>query len=282
MERVLTSTKRFGFLFLAFGLLLGSSAQALTISGVTIAPAGSNTADNAVNGGSSSNNTSAVSILTPGGTIVDSVGASVSAEGRYASNLWADASFTGVNAVTNNSYNLSLSVSADPGTFYDITIESLFQGVLVRDDDSFFGQSEASVSAVTVSINGSVSVPHSTSAQLLALGYYDAAQTFSESGSSSLTGLTGITNLDFVVSWTSSADNSEDDEVAVLLGLDEAGGPVSGVTAGEYGNLTSPRNLDGDGHFLLVGATVTAIPEPGTLVLLGMGLLGLAAHRRRS
>ncbi|MDG2333435.1 MAG: PEP-CTERM sorting domain-containing protein [Myxococcota bacterium] len=282
MERVLTSTKRFGFLFLAFGLLLGSSAQALTISGVTIAPAGSNTADNAVNGGSSSNNTSAVSILTPGGTIVDSVGASVGAEGRYASNLWSDASFTGVNAVTTNSYNLSLSVSADPGTFYDIAIVSLFQGVLVRDDDSFFGQSEASVSAVTVSINGSVSVPHSTSAQLLALGYYDATETFSEIGFSSLTGLTGITTLDFVVNWTSTADNSEDDESAVLLGLDEAGGPVSGVSAGEYGNLPSARDRNLDGHFINVSATVTAIPEPGTLVLLGMGLVGLAAHRRRS
>ncbi len=277
-----TCAKWLGLFFLAFGLMLGSSAQALTISGVTIGPAGSNTADNAVNGGSASNNTSATSIITPGGTVVDSVGASVGAQGRYASNLWADASLTGVNAVTNNSYNLSLSVSADPGTFYDITIDSLFQGVLVRTDDSYYGESEASVSAVTVSINGTVSVPHSTSAQLLALGYYDATQVFSESGSSSLTGLTGTTTLDFVVNWTSSADNTEDDEAAVLLGLDEAGGSVGGVSAGEYGNLPSARDLNGDGHFITVGATVTAIPEPGTLVLLGMGLAGLAAHRRRS
>ncbi|MEO1935755.1 MAG: PEP-CTERM sorting domain-containing protein [Myxococcales bacterium] len=152
----------------------------------------------------------------------------------------------------------------------------------MRDDDDFFGDSEASVSAVTVSIDGIVSVPHSTSAQLLALGFYDASQSFSEAGSSSLTGLSGTTTLNFVVDWTSSADNTGDDEAAVLLGLDEAGSPVSGVVAGEYGNLSPSRVAADDGHFINVSATVTAIPEPGTLVLLGMGLAGLAAHRRRS
>jgi hypothetical protein len=133
-----------------------------------------------------------------------------------------------------------------------------------------------------MSINGSVSVPHSTSAQLLALGYYSENQSFSEAGSSSLTGLSGTTTLNFVVDWTSGADNTQNDEAAVLLGLNEAGGPVGGVSAGEYGALSPARVAADDGHFITVSATVTAIPEPGTLVLLGMGLAGLAAHRRRS
>ncbi|MGE4609259.1 MAG: PEP-CTERM sorting domain-containing protein, partial [Myxococcota bacterium] len=64
-----------------------------------------------------------------------------------------------------------------------------------------------------------------------------------------------------------------------------------GVTGGEYGNLTGPgspglaRNMAEDGHFIDVTATVTsvaAIPEPGTALLLAVGLVGIAAQRRRS
>jgi hypothetical protein len=124
----------------------------------------------------------------------------------------------------------------------------------------------------------------------LALGYYDASVAFSEVGNSSLTGLTGTTVLNFSVSWESNADNLLDDETAVLLGQDEAGGPVFGVVAGEYGNLTgagSPgpaRDINLDGHFIDVLATVTevAVPEPGLAYLLAAGVVVIAAGRRRS
>lgn len=37
-----------------------------------------------------------------------------------------------------------------------------------------------------------------------------------------------------------------------------------------------------DGHFVDVTATVTSvIPEPGTALLLGVGLFGLSAHKPR-
>jgi hypothetical protein len=266
-----------------------SAVQALTISGVTINVAGTNTGDNAVNGGTGSNNTSATSIVTPGGTVGDAETASVSAQTRYASNLWADGdTFSEVNAITTNSYEMSLSVSADPGTVYDITIDSLFQGILTRVDDSFCCDSQANVSAVEVTINSVVSVAHATSAQLLALDFYDETHSFFEAGTDTLTGRTGTTVLNFAVIWTSNADNTNGDESGVLIGMDEAGGPVGGVSAGEYGNLSAlppfaARDLNEDGHFLTVSATVTSvIPEPVTAVLLGMGLVGLAAHRRRS
>ena len=265
-------------------LLSALPASALTISAVTIAPAGTNTADNdAPPGHSGANNTSATSIITSGGTVVDAVAASVSAETRYASNVWADGSFSNANAVTTNSYDMSLSISADPGTVYDIVIGTLFQGILTRVDDSFFGQSEASVSAVEVIINSVVSLPHATSAQLLALGYYDASLGFSESGTNTLTGQTGTTNLNFNVTWTSIADNSESDEAGVLIGLDEAGGPVGGVSAGEYGSLSPARNQSLDGHFIDVTAVVTevAVPEPGLGVLLTAGVAVVAVGRRR-
>ncbi len=265
---------------------------ALTISGVTIAVAGTNSPDDTVT--SHTNNTSATSILAAGGIVADTVAANVSAKTRYASNLWADAGLfdPAENVITTNSYDMSLSVNAGTGITYDIDIETVFQGILVREDEDggcFFctQQSAAGVSAVQVEINSVVSVPHATSAQLLALGYYDASVAFSELGNSSLTGLTGTTNLSFNVIWTSNADNTEGDEAAVLLGLDEAGSPIGGVTGGEYGNLTGPgspgdaRDMNLDGHFIEVIATVTAIPEPSTALLLATGLAIIAVRRRR-
>ena len=272
-------------------LFAASPAGALSISGLTIAPSGTNTPDDITT--NHTNNTSSTSILSSSGPIADAVDAEVSAATRYASNLWADAGAfdPAENVITTNSYDLSLSVSADAGTLYDITIDSLFQGILTRVDDSFFGESQAGVSAVTVTLNAAVLVEHGTSAQLLALGYYDETHSFSESGTSSLTGLSGTTNLVFAVTWDSNADNIEGDEAGVLIGLDEAGGPVGGVSAGEYGNLSSlsdpdpfaSRNPADDGHFITVTAKVTSVvPEASTALLLAMGLAVTALGRRRS
>ena len=263
-------------------LFAASPAGALTISGLTISLGGTNSPDDIST--SHTNNTSATSVLSSGGTVADAPLATVSAATRYASNLWSDAGLfdPSENVITTNSYDLSMSVSADPGTIYDITIDSLFRGILNRVDDGFFDQSSAGVSAVTFTLDSVVQVPHGTSAQLLALGYYDASLAFSESGTSSLTGLSGTTNLVFAVTWDSNADISEDDEAGVLLGLDEAGGPVSGVSSGEYASLSPTPDLNLDGHFITVTAEVTSVvPEPTTALLLATGLAIASVGRRR-
>lgn len=272
---------QFWVYFTTFIFLGALPASALTISDVTIALGASNTGDNATPGGSSSNNTSAVSILAAGGTTADVVAATMSAHTRYASNLWADGSFGDTQASTTNSYDLTMSVSADPGVTYDITIDSLFSGVLNHVDDASFGEASANVSAVTVTLDSVVSVPHTTNAQLIELGYYAESLAFSQAGTSSLTDLTGTTNLVFEVEWTSLA-RSFSDEAAVLLGQDEAGGPVGLVTVGEYDEFPG-RDLNDDGHFIEVTATVTevAVPEPGLGVLLTAGVAVIALGRRR-
>ena len=94
-----------------------------------------------------------------------------------------------------------------------------------------------------------------------------------------LSGLSGATSLAFNAEWTSSL-RSNDDEVALLLGIDEANGPVGGVRAGEYAEY--PGQVEGDdGHFLKVTATnQSVIPEPSTGLLAAFGLALFAAVRR--
>ena len=130
-------------------LFAASPAGALTISGLTISLGGTTSPDDIST--SHTNNTSATSVLSSGGTVADAPLATVSAATRYASNLWSDAGLfdPSENVITTNSYDLSMSVSADPGTIYDITIDSLFRGILNRVDDGFFDQSSAGVSAAT-------------------------------------------------------------------------------------------------------------------------------------
>ena len=49
------------------------------------------------------------------------------------------------------------------------------------------------------------------------------------------------------------------------------------------GDCAGVQGASEDGHFLKVTATVTSVvPEPGTGVLLAMGLAGIVAQRRRS
>ena len=80
-----------------------------------------------------------------------------------------------------------------------------------------------------------------------------------------------------------SQDYSWSDEAGLLLGLDEAGGATGGVSASQYDALPTARDASGDGHFLGISATVTSvIPEPSTLLLLGMGLVGVALRGRHS
>jgi hypothetical protein len=144
--------------------------------------------------------------------------------------------------------------------------------------------------SVLMNVNGAGAAPEFDAAgAMIALGYYGGCGSsssdscpaaFSQTGMKTLTGLEGTTDLSFNVVFASQ-DYSWTDEAGLLLGLDEAGGATSGVTASQYDALPTARDASGDGHFFGISATVTSvIPEPSTLLLLGMGLVGVAVHRR--
>jgi MYXO-CTERM domain-containing protein len=264
-------------------MLLAAPVSALEINGVVIGLEASNSAT-AIDGGENISNASQVFIEDAGGVVADTVGASVSAGTRYAANSWVDSGWSDTVFDGTYSYDMTLTVDAGPGVIYEIVIESIFSGLLTQIDDAPWGQGSVDVSqvAVTGAVNGVATDFSSlgTGATFnLPYDYYDNQLMISGSSSMILSGLSGTTNLSFNAQWTSSL-RSNDDEVGLLLGLDEANGPVAGVTAGEY--ATYPGQIEGDdGHFLKVIATnQSVIPEPSTGLLAAFGLALFAAIRR--
>ena len=274
-------------------MLAAWPAAALTISNVAISAGGGNTA-NVTN--SSNAIESSTQILDSGGSVSDAVSANENARVRYAANHWTDSSFGLIQTDVGHEFDVSFRITADAGTKYDVTIDSLFSGVVQTIDDSGSGYASGYVGPVSVQMNlngaGAAAAPEFDAAgAMIALGYYGGCGSsssdscpaaFSQAGMKTLTGLTGTTDLVFNVSFASQ-DYSWSDEAGLLLGLDEAGGATGLVTASQYDALPTARDASGDGHFLGISATVTSvIPEPSTLLLLGMGLVGVALRGRHS
>lgn len=268
------------------GLLIGlaGQSQALTITTV-IGTTGTNSADATTNSTSSyARNVSATSIIDAGGSTVDLVGNSVNAQGRYAASTAADAGI-----LTNNTrnathaYQITFTITAPVWTMYDVTIDTARIGALTRVDDGTTGAS-ANIGAVSGTVNAVANASLALAAVSLASGNNSVNTPFNQTSSTiTLTGLTGNNNITLAFTWTSnatsngSADLTGADEVAVRLGL---GNNRSGTTVDNYPGAGS-RVQANDGHFAGINATITAIPEPGTLLLMGSGLAGIAVFGRR-
>jgi hypothetical protein len=80
-----------------------------------------------------------------------------------------------------------------------------------------------------------------------------------------------LTNSSYLNLFASNNNFSPDDVLSLNIAVD-----ISGYVSGPAGD-----RVLGGGTFTIAPADVTAIPEPTSLVLLGTGLLGAAAARRR-
>lgn len=76
--------------------------------------------------------------------------------------------------------------------------------------------------------------------------------------------------------WSGTA-TSNNDESAIRMGIP---GTVAGVTADDYPGQGG-RPAANDGHFVTVGATSIAAPEPAPAALVALGLFALALRARR-
>jgi|GEM_PF-2349284 len=195
------------------------------------------------------------------------------------------------NATVN--YSLTFTV-ADPGAgrVYDLRIDTSRIGELTVRNDSSNGTATLTLGAITASYTG-VGLPSGSNAlagqTLTSAGgnnpaFYNNA--FNQAGFVTVAGLTGQQTITLGFSWAQNVtsvnsgglNSGTGDDGAIRLGRSTTTNGSAGLYPGN-----NNRNIDLDGHFVTVQATMVVVPEPGTLVMASMAAFGFAfmAVRKR-
>lgn len=291
--------RRGWFLTAVAVLALGASstASALSIAVNSALLSGSNTINGKTDSlgsnilgetGAYSENLSSLSTLNAGGSAADTLGSTVSAATRYAAVLAADAGQNNaISRTATSSYSITFTVSAAPTAVYAVTIDTSRVGALTRIDDT--NTSRQAIYTMGA-VSGTVDAIANGALGLASLGFNESINSskntpFAQTNQLVISGLTGSNTITLAFNWTSNVNlptataATGNDEIAIRLGI--AGTQTSRVTAEDYPGSGS-RTQSADGHFVTIGAEVTSVvPEPGTLLLLGAGVAGLAVSGSR-
>jgi hypothetical protein len=258
-------------------MLAAGPAHGLAITGHSVATDAANTADASGTAGANRFQVaSSVGLVgSAPGPVADLVGASVSFDTRYAALLAADREAGGGTTAQSATaaYTITFTIDNPTGGAYRIDIDTSRVGALTLvNDGGGASNASASIGALLAFIDGAAA----PGLGLAAVGPLSGAAGGNQGFSQSSTTLSLFDNaltrtITLAFTWSASASSSQD-EAAVRLGL---GGSLATTTADDYPGAGG-RTAANDGHTVGVGVTLLSVPEPMALVLLALGLAGLA------
>jgi hypothetical protein len=214
-------------------------------------------------------------------------------DARYAAVVSVDRGGSGGPGTTTQDFTgdftITLQLTETASTAWSFTLDVLRIGARTIVSDGS-GNASVALGALTGSETGAGSLS-SGSMSLAALGAFSNAgapttspnTAFNQAAAAVITGLgTGsaqnvVLNFVFSASATTvdpAGGSVQGDEAALRMGIDSG---LTQFTADDYPGV-GLRNLVTDGIWVLFQLEET--PEPGTAVLLGLGLAGLGLHRR--
>jgi hypothetical protein len=267
---------------------IATTAHALTVTGSAAKLAG-NFADD-TDYSDRAYASSSVGTVTPGGTVPDAIGATLSFTTRYVALLVGDGDALNVDGATGTrtaSYRISFSVTAGLGVQYNLAVDTRLLGELTHvNDGSKAGSTTLSLVTGTYAGAGTQGGTLGLTGPTANTSTDGTDVGISKTSLFTVTGLIGTgapQNYTIDFTWTMSATSDTTganlgDEAAVRLGQSPPLATLTGTTAGDYpgdnSRVTCLGNVDlsnCDGHTVRV--SVTEVPVPPSLSLLGLGLV---------